>query len=357
MQDLTTSTVNVTIGIDLGDRYSRFCVLDESGEIAEEGRVVTTVTALKRRFQNQEPVRMVIEVGTHSPWVSRLLKDLGHEVLVANPRKLRLIYESDSKNDQIDAEYLARIGRLDPKLLAPIQHRQLDTQADLALLRSRDVLIQARTRLVNHVRGSVKAVGGRIPKCSTECFPEKARVFIPSELRPTLLPVLDIIDTINPQIENFDNRIADLSDEKYPETELLRQVKGVGFVTALAYMLTIEDPYRFKRSRDVGSYVGLRPKQGDSGDKQPQLRITKAGDQMVRRLLVSSAHYILGRFGPDSDLRRWGLALAERGGKNAKKRAAVAVARKLSVLLHHLWITGEVYEPLCNAHRNADKAA
>ena len=357
MQDLNTSTMNVTIGIDLGDRYCSFCILDESGEIVEEGRVATTEKALRRRFQSMEPVRIVMEVGTHSPWVSRLLDELGHEVIVANPRKLRLIYENDSKDDQVDAEYLARIGRLDPKLLAPIQHRQLDTQTDLALIRSRDILVRTRARLVNHVRGSVKSVGGRIPKCSTQCFAEKAAPFIPDEVQSSLSAILNMIQIITWQIDGFDNKIADLADEKYPESELLSQIPGVGPVTALTFMLTVEDPYRFKKSREVGSYLGLRPKKGDSGDMQPQLRITKAGDRMTRRLLVQSAHYILGRFDPDCDLRRWGLALAERGGKNAKKRAVVAVARKLAVLLHHLWITGEVYEPLFNAQRKLEKAA
>ncbi len=357
MENLTTSTTNVTIGIDLGDRYCRFCVLDESGEIVEEGRISTTKTALRRRFQNTEPVRIVLEVGTHSPWVSRLLDDLGHEVIIANPRKLRLIYENDSKNDQVDAQYLARIGRLDPRLLAPIQHRQLDTQADLAIIRSRDMLVRTRARLVNHVRGSVKSVGGRIPKCSTRSFAEKASSSIPEEVESPLSPILDLIEIIGQQIKNYDDRIDELADEKYPETELLRQVTGVGPVTALTYMLTIEDPYRFKKSREVGSYLGLRPRQGDSGDMQPQLRITKAGDGMTRRLLVQSAHYILGPFGPDCDLRLWGLALAQRGGKNAKRRAVVAVARKLAVLLHRLWITGEVYEPLFNTQRKVDKAA
>ena len=357
MNDLTTTATSVTIGIDLSDRYCRFCVLDETGEILEEGRIPTTETAMKRRFQDIEPARIALEVGTHSPWVSRLLADLGHEVIVANPRKLRLIYENDTKSDWVDAEYLARIGRLDPRLLAPIQHRQLNTQTDLALIRSRDMLVRARARLVNHVRGSVKSVGGRIPKCSTKSFAGRASSSIPGELASPLSPILELIEIINQQIKEYDGRIAELANEKYPETELLRQVAGVGPITALTYLLTIEDPYRFRKSREVGSYLGLRPRQGDSGDLQPQLRITKAGDQMTRRLLVQSAHFILGPFGPDSDLKRWGLALAERGGKNAKKRAVVAVARKLAVLLHRLWIAGEVYEPLFNAQRKVNRAA
>ena len=133
----------------------------------------------------------------------------------------------------------------------------------------------------------------------------------------------------------------------------MRQVKGVGPITALAYVLTLENPELFAKSREVGPYLGLVPKQEDSGESQPQLGISKTGDTMVRKLLVGSAQYILGPFGPDTDLRRYGLRLCERGGKNAKKRAAVAVARKLAVLLHRLWVSGEVYEPLGYASSRA----
>ena len=133
----------------------------------------------------------------------------------------------------------------------------------------------------------------------------------------------------------------------------MRQVKGVGPITALAYGLTLENAEHFAKSRAVGPYLGLVPKQEDSGESQPQLGISKAGDTMVRKLLVGSAHYILGPFGPDTDLRGYGLRLCERGGKNAKKRAAVAVARKLAVLLHRLWVSGEVYEPLGYASSRA----
>lgn len=357
MNDFNTSTEKVTIGLDISDRYCHFCVVDPCGDTVEEGRLRTTPQAIGRHFSNHEPVRVVLETGTHSPWVSRLLEESGHEVFVANPRKLRLIYENDTKSDRVDAEYLARVGRLDPKLLAPMQHRGADTQADLAIIRSRDALIQARTQLVNHVRGSVKAFGGRLPKCSTHSFAQTVRDDIPQELRPALMSILRTISILSRQIKAYDRHIEKIARAKYPETELLRQVSGVGPLTALAYMLTLEDPYRFPKSRAVGSYLGLRPRQGESGTKQPQLHITKAGDRMLRRLLVGSAHYIMGPFGPDTDLRRWGLMLASRGGKNAKKRAAVAVARKLSVLLHRLWITAEVYEPLQNTQKKVRIAA
>lgn len=340
---------DVTVGLDLGDRFSRLCGIDREGEVVEEGRLATTEAALRRRFGGAEPCRVVVEVGTHSPWVVPLVESLGHEVMAANPRKVRLIYQNDQKSDRVDAEYLARVGRLDPTLLAPVRHRGAEARADLAVIRTRDVLVRARTKLVNHVRGTVKAVGGRVPRCSTASFPKRAVEGIPESLGSTLMPVLEMIGELSRQIRRYEREIERLCEERYPETELLRAVPGVGPLTALCFVLTLEDPTRFRRSRDVGPYLGLVPRRADTGESSPQLRITKAGDERLRRLLVGSAQYILGPFGPDTQLRRWGLKLAERGGRNAKKRAVVAVARKLAVLLHRLWLTGAVYELLYGA--------
>jgi transposase len=349
-QDTTMATV-VTGGLDVSDRYTYVCVLNAGGQVVDEGRVPTTAEALRRRFGGLPRMRLVLETGTHSPWIGRLLEEGGHEVLVANARRLRLIAESDSKSDRTDAETLARLGRLDPALLKPIRHRGAAAQRDLAVIRARDALVQARTQLVNHVRGAVKGVGGRVPKCSTESFPTRGRVAIPEALRPALTPLLDVIATLTQEVRRYDHQVEALATTRYPETAALQQVPGVGALTSLSYVLTLEDPARFPKSRAVASYLGLRPKQRDSGERAPALRITKAGDAFVRRLLVGSAHYILGPFGPDTDLRRWGLTLAARGGKNAKKRAVIAVARKLAVLLHRLWVTGAVYEPLRLATR------
>jgi transposase len=342
---------NLTIGLDLGDRFSHFVALDADGAVSEEGRLRTTPDGLRGRFGTMPRTRIAIEAGAYSHWVSRLLTELGHEVLVANPRKLRLIYENESKNDRVDATYLARVARLDPSLLKPIRHRGPQAQADLAILRAREVLVRTRTRLVNHVRSSVKVFGDRLPSCSAGAFPKKAQALIPESLRPALEPLLETIQQLTRQILQYDRKIEQVAKQRYPDTERLSQVPGVGSLTSMGYVLTLEDPTRFKESRAVGSYLGLRPRQKDSGSREPQLRITKAGDEFVRRLLVGCAHYILGPFGPDSDLRRWGLALAKRGGKNAKKRAVVAVARKLAVILHCLWVSGERYEPLRNSTR------
>lgn len=336
----------MTVGLDLGDRFSRFVVLDVEGVVIEEGRVASKESALRQRFSGCERLRIAIETGTHSPWVFRVLVACGHEVLVANSRKLRLIYENRRKSDQVDAMYLARIARLDPKLLAPVEHRGEAAQKDLALLRSRDALVSARTQLVNHARGIVKSLGGRLASCSTRVFHKKAAGGIPESVQGGLVPILEVIGSLNERVKELDRRLERLAEESYSETKLLRQVAGVGAITSLSFVLTIEDPGRFGKSRAVGAFVGLVPGRMSSGESDPQMRITKEGDRTLRRLLVSAAHYILGAFGPDSDLRRFGLAIASRGGKNAKKRAVVAVARKLAVLLHHLWRTGEVYEPL-----------
>jgi transposase len=346
-----------TAGLDLGDKYSYLCRIDtQSGEVIEEGRLRTSPETFRRRFASeQSPMRIAVETGTHSPWVSRLLGECGHEVLVANARKLRLIYANKRKTDEVDAENLARLARLDPKLLYPVEHRGEDSQAHLAIIRSRQALVDCRTQLVNHVRGAVKSFGHRLPKCPARSFHKKAPEHIPEALSPALEPILEQIASLTGRIRDYDRQLETVSEEHYPQTELLRQVEGIGPLTALCFVLTLEDPSRFAKSRSVGAYLGLVPARDQSGDRDPQKHISKEGDEMLRKLLVSSAHYVLGPFGSDSDLRRHGEKIASRGGKNSKKRAAVAVARKLSVLLHRLWVTGEVYDPLYNTHRRQEQ--
>jgi len=337
----------LTIGLDLGDRFTHVCVLDPDGEIVEEDRVATTSNALGRRFGSARlgKCRIALEVGTHSPWVSRLLKSLGHEVLVANSRKLRFIYQSRGKTDRVDARSLARVARMDPALLSPVEHRQEQVAQDLAVLRTRDLLVRTRVKLIGHARGAVKATGHRLKSCSTRSFTAEASPGVPDEMKETLAAILSAIDAISEQIRQLNRKVLELGRKKYPETALLRCVPGVGPVLSLAFVLTLERPDRFAKSRMVGPYLGLVPGRRQSGEKDPQLRITKEGDGFVRRLLVQGAQYILGPFAADCDLRRFGLALETRGGKHAKKRAVVAVARKLAVLLHHLWRSGEVYDP------------
>jgi transposase len=343
------------LGLDLGDKHSHLAVLDQHGDLIEETRLLTTQAAFHRKFSVFPACRVAMEVGAHSRWASHLLKELGHEVLVANARKLRAIYHNPRKGDRADAETLARLARLDPHLLSPIHHRSPKAQADLAVIRSRDALVRSRTLLINHARSIVKSTGARLPSCSADSFARKVAPSIPEPLQPALLPILDTIASLTEQIRFCDQRIVTLCQGQYPEVEILQPVAGVGALTALAYVLTLEDPQRFKKSREVGPAVGLVPRRDQSGDQDPQLRITKTGDPYLRRLLVGSAQYILGPFGPDCDLRRWGLKLSERGGKNAKRRAVIAVARKLAILLHHLWKTGEIYDPFYQSQRLANE--
>ncbi|MCI0355180.1 MAG: IS110 family transposase [Acidobacteria bacterium] len=345
-EKITMPVPACTVGLDVGDKLCQVCVLNGEGTVVRREAVAAHAKALAKWAVNYRGARVVLEVGTHSPWMSRLLAGLGVEVIVANARKLKLIGENERKTDERDAELLARLGRADPKLLYPIHHRGAEAQADLARLRARDALVRTRSLLINHVRGAVKSFGERLPAGSAEAFARKAEARLPEALRPALEPLLRQIAALTATIREYGRQIERLGQERYPETLRLRQVQGVGPVTALAFVLTLEDPRRFTRSRAVGPFLGLVSRQRQSSGSRPQLRITKTGDSFLRRLLVGSGHYILGPFAQPSALRMHGQNIALRGGKNAKKRAVVAVARKLGVLLHQLWISGATYEPL-----------
>lgn len=349
-QEQAVNGVEAVAGLDVGDKWSHLCMLaTSSGEVVERSRLATTEAALRRRFAGVGRLRIALEAGVHSPWISRLLHELGHEVIVANPRQLRLIYGNRRKNDPVDAESLGRLARLDPALLHPIEHRGEQGQADLALVRSRDLLVRSRTQMINHVRSVVKSFGARLPGCSAPAFAGRMRDRLPVPLRPALLPVLESIATLSEQIRGYDKQIEEAARKRYPEVERLQAIHGVGTLSALSFVLVLEEPERFPKSRSVGAYLGLVPGEDSSGEQQRKLRISKEGDKLLRQLLVQCGHYILGPFGKDCDLRHHGQKIVQRGGPGAKKRAAVAVARKLAVLLHRLWCSGEVYDPHHNA--------
>jgi transposase len=333
----------IATGIDISDRQCKVVTVDESNEVAEEATIKTTPAAVKRYFGGREQMNLVLEVGPHCRWMAELLIELGHEVLVCNARKVRAIYENENKADDIDAELMARLRRADPNLLFPVNvlARPLN---HLAIPRSRDRLVQARSKLINCVRGTVKSTGQRMPRCDADHFHLRVDE-LPYGLRTALLPVMTAIGALTGQIKELDHRVDDLCRYVYPETERLRQVPGVGPITALAFVLTIADPHRFPTGRHLVSYLGLRPRRDQSGDSDPRRGITKCGDRYVRRLLVGSAQHILGPFGKQSALRDWGVKLFLRGGKAPRKQAAVAMARKLAVLLHRLWVTGDDYLP------------
>ena len=339
------------IGLDLGDRWSFYCVLDEAGKIILEQKVPTTPEGMKQAFARIPRSLIALETGTHSPWISRLLTEWGHEVLVAHAQKVELITKSNRKDDRHDARTLARLARIDPELLGPVRHRSAKAQIHLTVIRARAELVSARTALVNGARGLAKSYGERLPKCGTYQVSRELAAGLSIELRDVLEPLFREIESLNERIKEYDGRMEKIAKEVYPEVSLLQQVKGVGTQIALTYVLTIEDPHRFLKSREVGCFLGLKPGRRNSGQSEPQKKISKEGDRYLRTMMVQGAHYILGPFGEDSDLRRWGRKLAERGGANAKKRAVVAVARKLAVLLHRLWVSGEVYEPLRNSNK------
>lgn len=357
MKDLS-KTPSQVVGLDLGDRYGYAVILvRDRDDVVEEFRVRMSDKGLRQAFAQRCASLIAIEVGAHSRWVSHLLRELGHRVLVANARKVHLISRNRRKDDRIDAKILARLARADPQLLSPVTHRGESLHLDLAVIRARDTLVRSRTKLINHCRGQVKTTGLRLPTCGARSFARKIPTHLPEPLRPALEPLLEQIAALTDQISTLDQRIQEIARTRYPETELLTQVQGVGSLTALTYVLTLEDPRRFRDGRQVAAYLGLVPGRYDSGETKRAGRITKEGDKMLRRLLVQSAHYILGPFGPECELRDYGQRLVERGGRYAKRKALVAVARKLAGLLYQLWLHGEVYDPWHHTPQSQQRAA
>jgi transposase len=340
-----------TIGVDLGDTKHHYCVLDQAGKSLAEGTLFNTKEALSELAARYPGARVAIEVGTHSPWISDHLVREGCEVFVANARKLRAVYENERKCDALDARMLAKIARLDPDLLSPVTHISQEAMADRLVLGTRDRLVEHRTALVQSVRFSLKSLGLRVASCSAPVFPRRVRETLVGHgtLLAGIEPVLTAVAAMNSSIAELDRQVERLGAEKYPAAQKLRQIPGVGPVTSLAFVLAVEDPSRIGATRDIGAYFGIVPRRDQSGNSDKSLGISKTGNAYVRTLLVQCAQHILGPHGPESDLRHFGLRLAERGGRAAKRKAIVAVARKLAVLMLSLWKSGEDYRPLRGA--------
>jgi transposase len=342
------TTVNTdtteTIGCDLGDRETTICTLSAEGKVTHRTEVKTDRDSLTRWFRNRPKAHVVMEVGTHSPWISGLARASGHRVTVINPHEFKLLSESRRKCDQGDAELLARAARADLGLVRPVTHRNEKTRADLTLLRTRDLLVRERSKLVSHVRGTLKSFGVKPGTCAPETFHQRVAPFVPELLKLALEPLLDQLGQLGQTLKKLDESIETTAKKHEKAVELLSSVPRVGTLTALAFCLVVEDPRRFKTSRDIGAYLGLTPRTRQSGDSDPQLGISKAGDALVRRLLVQCAHQMMFKNAPDSALKRWGVAKARSGGKNGKKRMAVALARKVAVVMHRLWVTGEPFK-------------
>jgi len=334
------------IGLDLSDEASSYCVIDGHGDIVREGTVAMDRASLQECFRAIESCRVVLEASTQSRWVAKVIRALGHEVIVIHPRRLQLISESVSKTDRNDARLLARVGRLDVGMLRPVFEKSDEGTLARVQLGARRKLIVMRTRLVNFVRTSVKSFGAPLPTCSAEVFHQKAAKRMPKELRTTLEPMLKMLRALQEEIDGYDEAVGKACEKRFPETGVFREIHGVGPLVALSFVTAIEDPKRFKSSRAVGAYLGLTPKSYQSGKSDPSLRISKQGDGVLRSLLVTAATHILRRSAPDSDLKRYGKRIAKSGTKRDRARARIAVARKLAVLMHRLWLTGEAYDPL-----------
>lgn len=349
----TPAIAPVTLGLDLGARRTQVCVLASDGSRLEERAIATTMESIEELLERFPGARVVLEASTSARWIDGLARSKGHETIVANPRRIPIITANVRKCDRNDARLLAEIGQIKPDLLSPVTLRDERYQRVRTLLFSRALLVQSRTSFVNHVRTECRNHGRSLPQCATTSFAKKVRAIVPKHLRSPLQPMLDNIEVLNASIAGYDAQIVEISKTEFPETSVLRQVHGVGPLIALAFVATVGEPSRFAKSRSVGPYLGLVPRISQSGGRNPTLSITKHGDGFMRSLLVSAATRILGPFGEDSDLRRFGLAIQGSGDKRSKAKARIAVARKLAVLLHRLLVTGEVYEPLRNSDVDA----
>jgi len=345
-----TRTSAYTIGLDLSDRKVAVCVIDANGDILEERSMPNERASYSLLARTYPESIAVLETGSHSPWVSRHLQAKGLKPIVANARKLRSIFDSDRKSDKADARMLAKLGRVDPTLLSPIKHRSEDAQRDLIRIKTRDALVRSRVNLMNSVRFLLKGLGVRVPsKVRADCFVRKTRAAIDGHYADLIEPLLEAIDRQSELIKKQEGLLKEMAAEKYPVTELLQSIPGVGPMTSLCFAVSIEDPHRFAKAREVGPFLGLTPRMDQSGASEKQLRITKAGNGDLRKLLVNCAQHVLGVFGKDCDLRESGLRLCERGAGIAKKKAVVATARKIAVTMLAVWKSGEAYEPFRNA--------
>ena len=346
MKNVSSTAVKACFGFDLGDTRSCFCLIGESGDVELEGEVPNERKALEEVLAARPEARVVLETSTGSHWIAAHLRSLGREVYEANPRRVALIAMSSRKTDRNDAEMLARIGRADVSLLHPVHPRSGECMEARLLLRVRQQLVSTRTRAVNSVRSSLKVFGYRAPSCSSEGFAKQAWVHVPARLAAFLHPLFELMQTLNGQIEVCDRELAELAKKRFPDSGVLQQIHGVGPLASLAFVTAIGDPKRFRDSRTVGPYLGLTPRSRQSGQRDPRLGISKEGDRMVRTLLVGAAMHILRQSAPDTALKRHGRRLAKSGSPRDKARARVAVARKLAIVMHRLWLTGEVYRPL-----------
>jgi len=343
----TGNAVGNTIGMDMGDKSHKAVVIDGGGNEVGREEVPNTREAVGEFLGRHRGATLAIETGTPCRWVAEMARGLGLDAVVANARKVKLITKSSRKNDWNDAAILARLARTDRTLLHPVALRSAGDQRLMRLAKARETLVRCRTAVVNEIRGFCKAEGARLRKCEAEAF-AKLRADLPGEAADVTGPLFEQLAGLDAGIKSYDGILREaLKRIRGADAGRVMQIPGVGVITAAVFLASIGDVKRFGgKPRDAGPFLGLVPRQGQSGDDDPQLRITKEGNAMARRLLVIAANYIMGPFGKDSDLRRHGMRIAERGGKNAKRRAKIAVARRLAVTMLAMLMKGTDYRPL-----------
>ncbi|MES2707523.1 MAG: IS110 family transposase [Verrucomicrobiota bacterium] len=340
---MKSSSCGLTIGLDLGDKKHSCCVLDAQGKVLKKETIANERPALKKLAADWPEALIVMEAGTHSPWISRFFKDPGHRVLVANPRRVRAIYKAERKSDDRDAELPARIARVDEALLHPVEHGDEKQQRDMLAIKLRDAPVRSRVGIINAVRFTLKSLGHPVSNPASERFHKSVMEEVPENCQEVIRPMVEVLEKMTAQIREMEREILRLGKENYPQAEKLRQITGVGPITSLYFVLKVGNADRFGNIRDIGACLGLTPRRDQSGGTDKQLGITKCGDTYLRCLLVNAAQYIMGSFGPPGALREYGEKLRGTTGRE-KKRAVIAVARKLAVLMLSLWKSGNPYE-------------
>lgn len=329
-----------TIGVDVSDRTSKICVMAKDG-VARRIVVETTCATTRAgfgeafaKFDRSWPV--VFETGTHCRWMDSHLRSLGFKTFVANPAKVKLITGSNCKSDRGDARKLARLALADVGLLNPVRLRGERHQQMLRFHEARQLLMGQRTALINQIRNFAKSSGFRLPDCSTERFHDLDRSSWTAEFEQTVWPMMDMVKAVNMKLAAYDSMIGRLAEEPEFKAQVERamEVYGVGVVGSTALVAAIGgDVSRFGRARDVAPYLGLVPKRSQSGESDPQLGMTKAGNGLVRKVLVECANVVMKANSRDTDLKLKGLRISTRGGGISRKKAKVAVARGLAVLM------------------------
>lgn len=327
-------------GIDLASKSSAICILGSNGEILFEGACPTDEDGFRQALKSWRTLHCVIEASPLSEWVARMLESLGHEVVVIDPRRAKAIITSKKKTDKLDARNLARMGRTG--WYTQVHRKTEEARLLRSHLKARKGLIDAQRQQNNRIRGLLRAHGIKVGQVSSGRFEGHVDKLVRRKcpaLITAIRPLLDLWVSIRESLTVMTKGVKQMAKQD-ATCQLLMSAPGVGPMVASAYVATIDDPSRFRRGAQVAAYLGLVPSIIQSGESEYRGRITKEGDRLLRWLLVEAAHVLLTRSGTDSALKRWGKRLEKREGSS---KAKVAVARKLAIVLHRIWLTGEPY--------------